>query len=79
MGGKVTAMKKLAPYALLAVVTFIINFAIYNLSFNSQATPFLHEAQRVESGLMMLTTTVPAYLIAAVVIAGMFYWLGKRS
>lgn len=71
-------MKKLAIYALLAAVTFIINFAIYNLSFNSHATPFLHEAQRVESGLLMLKTTLPAYFIAAVVIAAMFYWLGRR-
>ncbi|MDX1536542.1 hypothetical protein [Arsukibacterium sp.] len=71
-------MKKLAIYALLVVVTFILNFAIYNLSFNPQATPFLHEEQRVVSGLLMLKTTLPAYFIAAVVIAAMFYWLGKR-
>lgn len=72
-------MKKFAVYASLAVATFIINFMIYNLSFNWQATPFLHEEQRVESGLLMLKTTLPAYLIAAVVIAALFYWIAKRK
>jgi heme/copper-type cytochrome/quinol oxidase subunit 4 len=71
-------MKTLIIYLSLAVVTFIINFAIYNFSFNLQATPFLHEEQRVDSGLLMLKTTFPAYLVFSVVIALLFYFVNKR-
>lgn len=71
-------MKTLIIYISLAVVTFVLNFAIYNFSFNLQATPFLHEEQRVDSGLLMLKTTFPAYLVSSVVIALLFYIVNKR-
>jgi len=71
-------MKTLIIYLSLAVVTFIINFAIYNFSFNLQATPFLHEEQRVDSGLLMLKTTFPAYLVSSIVITLLFYFVNKR-
>lgn len=71
-------MKTLITYLSLAVVTFIINFAIYNFSFNLQATPFLHEEQRVDSALLMLKTTFPAYLVSSIVITLLFYFVNKR-
>lgn len=71
-------MKTLIIYLSLAIVTFIINFAIYNFSFNLQATPFLHEEQRVDSGLLMLKTTFPAYLVSSIMIALLFYFVNKR-
>lgn len=71
-------IKVLLVYFSLAVVNFIVNFFIYNYSFNLQATPFLHEEQRVDSGLMMLKTTLPAYLVASVFIAIVFYLVSKK-
>jgi len=71
-------MKTLIIYLSLAVVTFIINFAIYNFSFNLQVTPFLHEKQRVDSGVLMLKTTFPAYLVSSIVITLLFYIVNKR-
>jgi len=70
-------MKTLLIYVLLVVVNFIVNFSIYNYSFNLQATPFLHEEQRVDSSLLMLKTTLPAYLISSIVITIMFYFVAK--
>ena len=70
-------MKTFLIYASLAVVNFIINFMIYNFSFNKQATPYLHEEQRVDSGLLMLETTLPAYIVAAIVLTIMFYFVAK--
>ena len=70
-------MKTFLIYGILAVVNFIINFIIYNYSFNLQATPFLHEEQRLDSGLMMLKTTLPAYIVSAIVITVMFYFVAK--
>lgn len=71
-------MKKLIIYLSLVLVNFIINFAIYNISFNLQATPFLQEEQRVDSGLLMLKTTFPAYFLSSVVIAMLFHFVNKK-
>ena len=71
-------MKKIIIYSFMAIFNFVVNFLIYNYSFNAQATPFLHESQRVESGLMMFNTTVPAYAFTAIVITIIFYVLSGR-
>ena len=65
-------------YVSLAIVSFIVNFLIYNYSFNLQATPFLHEEQRVDSALMMLKTTLPAYMVASIIITILFYFISKK-
>jgi len=72
-------MKTFITYSSLAIANFIINFIIYNYSFNTQATPFLHEEQRLDSGLLMLKTTLPAYIISAIVITLIFYYIGKNN
>lgn len=70
-------MKTFVIYAILAIVNFIVNFTIFNYSFNLQATPFLHEEQRVDSGLLMLKTTLPAYAISTIAITIIFYLVAK--
>jgi len=72
-------MKTKILYAFLGVLTFVINFLIYNYSFNLQATPYLHEEQRVDSAMLMLKTTVPAYLISAFLITLIFYFVAKKA
>ena len=76
--GRFLSMKKFMAYASLALINFIVNFFIYNYSFNSQATPHLHESQRLESGILMLTTTVPAFAVAAILFTVIFYFLSKK-
>ena len=70
-------MKTFIIYTLLAFLNFIVNFAIYNYSFNKQATPYLHEEQRVDSGLLMLKTTLPAYIVSATLLTVLFYLVAK--
>lgn len=70
-------IKMLLAYTFLAFLSFIVNFAIYNYSFNKQATPYLHEEQRVDSGLLMLKTTLPAYAVSAILFAVLFYLVAK--
>ena len=72
-------MKKFLIYTFLTLLNFGLSFAIYNYSFNKQATPYLHEEQRVDSGIIMLKTTFPAYLIAAVFITLLFHFVAKYS
>lgn len=71
-------MKTLFIYVGLAFINFIVNFVIYNFSFNAQATPFLNEEQRVDSALLMLQSTAPAYAISTIVITLLFYFVSKK-
>jgi len=71
-------VKNILTYAFIGLISFAANFLIYNYSFNSQATPFLSEDQRVDSALLMLTTTVPAYLVSALIVTIAFYWIAKN-
>jgi heme/copper-type cytochrome/quinol oxidase subunit 2 len=70
-------MKTFLIYLTLAIASFVVNLLIYNYSFNLQATPFLLEEQRVDSGLLMLKTTLPAYFVSSVVVTIMFYFAAK--
>ena len=72
-------MKNIVIYTFLTLLNFGVNIAIYNYSFNKQATPYLHEEQRVDSGLLMLKTTFPAYILAAIFITLLFYLATKYS
>ncbi len=71
-------MKTFLIYTGLALISFITNALIYNISFNQQATPLLSEEQRLDSALLMLSTTLPAYFFSAVVMSLMFYWVARR-
>ncbi len=72
-----STVKTFLIYTFLAILNFGINFAIYNYSFNNQATPFLHEEQRVDSALLMLETTLPAYVISSIILTALFYFVAK--
>jgi len=71
-------MKTFLIYSSLITLNFVISFFIYNYSFNVQATPFLSEEQRLDSGLLMLATTLPAYLVASIILSIMFYCVAKK-
>ncbi|MBU2069377.1 MAG: hypothetical protein KKE08_16725 [Gammaproteobacteria bacterium] len=71
-------MKTLLLYAGLTLLNFCVCLFIFNYSFNQQATPFLVEEQRVESGLQMLNTTLPAYLLWSVIISLVFYRTARK-
>lgn len=72
-------MRTFLIYSALTLMVFFVNFLIYIVSFNVLATPYLHEEQRLDSGLLMLKTTLPAYLISSVIISFVFYWVAKYS
>lgn len=71
-------MKKFLLFTGLSIIVFMLNFGIYNLSFNAQATPFLQEEQRVASGILMLQTTIPAYIIVSVLTTVILFYLGSK-
>ena len=71
-------MKTAFTYFVLSILCFIVNFGIYNYSFISQATPFLTEEHRVDSSLLMLKTTLPAYIISSIVLSYIFYLVANK-
>ncbi len=72
-------MKKLFTYAGLAIFSFLTNFIIYTYSFNVQATPFLHEEQRVESAVLMFQTTLPAYFLSSLLLTFLFSLVARKG
>ena len=71
-------MKKYVIYFSLATLNFVMNFLIYNYSFVTQATPYLHEEQRVESAVAMFEVTVPAFIVSSCFMALLFYFAAKK-
>ena len=65
-------------YAIATLVMAIANFSIYNLSFISQATPYLTEEQRLDGAVLMLQTTIPAYLLLSAFICLLIYLFNRR-
>lgn len=72
-------MKTFLIYSSLTTLNFVISFFIYNYSFNVQATPYLSEEQRLDSGLSMLVTTIPAYLVTSIILSFIFYCVAKNT
>ncbi|PKF78955.1 hypothetical protein CW749_13355 [Vibrio sp. vnigr-6D03] len=71
-------MRKLFAYVGLTLLSFVTNFFIYNYSFNVQATPFLHEEQRVESAMLMFQTTLPAYFLSSLLLTFLFFLVARK-
>jgi len=71
-------MKTALIYIALSILSFIVNFGIYNYSFITQATPFMTEEHRVDSGLIMLKTTLPAYIISSIILSYIFYLVATK-
>lgn len=71
-------MKIAFTYIALSMLSFIVNFGIYNYSFITQATPFMTEEHRVDSGLLMLKTTLPAYIISSIILSYIFYLVATK-
>jgi hypothetical protein len=71
-------MKTFLIYSLLTALKFMLSFFIYNYSFNVQATQYLSEELRLDSGSLMLATTLPAYLVTSIILSVIFYFVAKK-
>ena len=72
-------MKTLLFRAGASIIMFAVNFMIYNISFNFQATPYLSEEQRLDSGILMLKTTAPAFLIFSILTVWALSYFGAKK
>ena len=71
-------MKTFLIYSLLTALNFMLSLFIYNYSFNVQATQYLSEELRLDSGSLMLATTLPAYLVTSIILSVIFYFVAKK-
>jgi len=71
-------MKTFLIYSLVTVINLTLSFLIYIYSFTTQATPYLTEDQRMDSALSMFSTTLSAYLVAAILISLIYYFVAKK-
>lgn len=72
-------MKKVIRYSFLFTIALVTNFGIHNYSFVKQATPYLTEDERIEIAMMMLETTLPAYIIASILFVCAAHWLVSKA
>jgi hypothetical protein len=70
-------MKKKLLFMVVGILSFLVNFTIYNISFNAQATPYMQEEQRVDSSILMLKTTLPAFFFWSIVVTVVFYLISR--
>ncbi|NJM32914.1 MAG: hypothetical protein HC848_08765 [Limnobacter sp.] len=71
-------MKKFILYTLLTVVIAILNLKIYDQSLFLQTKPWLSDEQHWNGFLLMLKTTLPAYLTLAAMTSIAIYLLNTR-
>lgn len=72
-------MKTLLFRAGASLIVFVVNFLIYNISFNFQAKPYLSEEQRLDGAILMLKTTAPAFLIFSILTVWALSYLGAKK
>lgn len=75
---KQETMKPFLIYTLVTAMNLTLSFLIYIYSFNTQATPYLTEDQRMDSALSMFSTTLSAYLVAAIFISLIYFFVAKK-
>lgn len=73
-------MKKILAFGLVIAVNIAMNFAVFLVSYNKLATPFLSEEQRVDNADYIMTMTISGFVVVAILSALIIYFCyGKRS
>jgi len=62
-------MKKNALIIVYGLVTAILNFALFIVSYNHLATPYLQEEQRMENADFIMSYALGGYVFIAIVSA----------
>lgn len=72
--------KNIIAAGCIAIASFALNFIVFIISYNRLATPFLNEEQRVVNAGQIMSVTIGAFAIVAVLTGLAAYWvLRQRS
>ena len=73
-------VKALIVSSCVSLVSTVVNFTIFLLSYNHLATPYLYEEQRVENTDVIMMVTLPAFAGFSVLVGFLVYiFLRKTS
>lgn len=72
-------MKKNVLIFVYGLVTAILNFALFILSYNHLATPYLHEEQRMENADFIMSYALGGYVLIAVISAVVMWFVSKKN
>lgn len=62
--------RKLLAAGGISIVSFVLNVAVFVMTYNRLATPFITEEQRVLNADFIMSFTVGAFAVVAVVTTG---------
>lgn len=71
--------KKPLLAAAIALLNFVLNFAVFTVSYNILATPYLHEEQRVENADFIMAYTSSMFAAVTILSAVAFYFLLRKT
>ena len=72
-------MKKNALIIFYGLVTAILNFVLFIVSYNHLAMPYLHEEQRMENADFIMSYALGGYILLAVLSAFVVWLACKRN
>jgi hypothetical protein len=62
----------------VALITFVLNFITFLVTYNKLATPYINEEQRVENASFILTATIGSFAVIAILVGVAFYFFTKK-
>jgi len=72
-------MKKIIAFLLVGLTNIALNFTVFIVSYNKLATPFLHEAQRMDNADYIITVTLSGFVIISFLTLGLLYLLYTKK
>ena len=67
--------KNIIATSCISIVSCILNFAVFVITYNRLATPFLTEEQRVLNADFIMSITVGAFTVIAILTGSAIYWV----
>jgi len=71
-------MKKNVLIVVYGLLAAVLNFALFIISYNHLATPYLHEEQRMENADFIMSYALGGYVFIAIVSAFVMWLVCKK-
>jgi len=71
-------MKNIIIYCVVGLINIALNFTVFILSYNTLATPFLHEEQRMENANHIMTYTLFGFIATGIFTLVFLYLFLKK-
>lgn len=72
-------MKKILVFLIIGLANVALNFAVFIVSYNKLATPYLYEEQRVTNANFIMGYTLPGYLLIGLLTMVLVYFYKNKQ